>query len=43
MVLSEVKHGIEYTSFEEHQKIVDLQNVHGKLAIENNEKVIDIT
>ncbi len=41
--LSEVKQGIGYSSFEEYQEIVALQNVHGKLAIENNEKVIDIT
>ena len=40
MFLSEVREGIEHSTFEEQRKILDLLNVRGKLAMENNEKVI---
>ena len=43
MFLSEVREGIEHSTFEDQRKILDLLNVRGKLAIENNEKVIYIT
>lgn len=41
--LSEVREGIEHSTFKDQRKILDLQNVRGKLAIENDEKVIHIT
>ena len=43
MFLSEVREGIENSTFEYQRKVLDLLSVSGKLAIENNEKVIYIT
>ncbi len=37
MFLSEVREGIERSTFEDQRKILDLLNVRGKLAIENAE------
>ena len=43
MFLSEVREGIEHSTFKDQRKILDLLNVRGKLAIENDKKVIYIT
>ena len=43
MFLLEVREGIEYSTFEDQSKILDLLNVSGKLAIENIEKINNIT
>ena len=40
---SEVHEGLEYATFEDKQRYLELLNVHGTVAVENDERVIYIT
>ena len=40
---AEVRVGIDNATFEDKRRYFDLLDVHGKLAVENDEKVIYIT